>query len=189
MQRAVRPMRTFGDAWSLALCIGCASLNVPPEWVLAVLALESGFDPLARNSSGARGLWQRMPIDGKPYDVADPVKQIEDAFGFWRAMVRGFRAPLRSREAVYCLNLAPARLRDGQYDDETVLYGAPSMAYKQNAKAFGLDPEDPVGRIRMRNLAHGIDAAIARHRARYDAELAAAYAVNASGGGPPEEAA
>ena len=175
MRRAVRPVTTFGPPWTRLLIDGAASLHVPCEWVLAVLALESGFNPLARNASGARGLWQRMPRDGVPYAETDPTRQLADAFAFWRQMLAAFRvgAPT-SREAFYCLNLAPARLKDGRYNDDTVLYAAPGAAYRANAAPFGLDPEDPVGRLRMRDLASGLDAAVRRCRARYDAELGAA---------------
>lgn len=167
-------MNTFGVDWTDALCEGSERLGVHVAWVLAVLALESGFDPCARNRSGARGLWQRMPVAGMPYAETDPVRQLRDAFAFWRAMVVAFDVGrLSSREALYCLNLAPARLRGGCYDDDTALYAAPSRAYEQNAAAFGLDPRDTRGVIRMRHLAHGLDAAIARCRGRYDAELEA----------------
>lgn len=162
-------------------------LGVPPAWVLAVLALESGFGPTAHNASGARGLWQRMPEAGKPYLVVDPVEQIRDAFAFWRSMATMMRTgPLTSREAFYCLNLAPARLLNGAYDDETVLYAAPSRAYQQNAAAFGLDPHDPACALRIRHLALGLSAAVHRHQARYDAELEAAMAANVT---PPHAAA
>lgn len=173
-------MTTFGPAWSRALCEGCATLIVPPEWPLAVFALESGFNPLARSAAGARGLWQKMPSkSGVEYPTTDPVEQVKDAFKFWRLMLFQFRVPsITSREALYCLNFAPARLQGGAYDASTVLYAAPSAAYRMNAAPFGLDPQAATGAIRMRDLAHGLDTAVRRCRARYDAELAAAYVEN-----------
>lgn len=183
---------TFGPAWTGALLLGCESLGVAPAWTLAKIALESDFNPFARNASGARGLGQRMPANGVEYAVTDPVRQLNDAFTFWRAMRATLKVgEFRSREALYCLNLAPARLLGGQYDDETILYSANAdderlnqfhgrfertywpIAYQQNAAAFGLDPHDTLGRLRMRDLARGLDAAVARNRSRYDAELAA----------------
>jgi len=167
---------TFGPSWSRALCEGCATMSVPPEWVLAVFALESGFNPLARSAAGARGLWQRMPSkSGVEYPTTDPVEQLRDAFKFWRLMTFQFRVPaITSRAALYCLNFAPARLQGGAYDDATELYAAPSAAYRMNAAPFGLDPKDPNGVLRMKHLAHGLDTAVRRCRARYDAELEAA---------------
>lgn len=175
-------MNTFGKAWSRALVDTCGSLSVPgypvlPEWVLAVCALESGFDPLARNASGAFGLFQRMP----PYDEADPIQQLIDYRSFTRQMRDKFAVGKRfeSREALYVANLAPARLAHGQTID-TVLYSAPSRAYVMNAKAFGKEPGDPLGVLRLGDMSTGLDAAVKRCQARYNAEVEAAYAVNAT---------
>lgn len=211
-------VKVFGPAWSRGMCDVARELNVPLEWPLAKIALESGFDPLARNASGARGLWQAMPKDMgehdgqstlppgwylrtvmrdgkttvrmmKPYLTTDPVVQLREGLAFWKAMARDFHVgAFRSRASLYCLNIAPARLRDGAYDDETILYSADPAdkahayywptAYRQNAASFGLNPADPVGKLRMKHLDVGLDAAIARHRARYDAELEAAAIAN-----------
>lgn len=236
---------TFGDGWSRALCLGCSRLSalghpVAPEWVLAIIALESAgtWDPevlqgRARlvpasgpndkraevfghngqrlsHGTGARGLMQHMPARlkrdrGKPdlltlYAPSDPVVQLTDGIRSWcdqatRHKFGGFR----SREALYCANLAPARLIGGEADDETILYSANPEdapwnerggrfvktfwpeAYRANAKPFGLDPMDPRGALRMKHLAHGLDAAVRQCRARYDAELSAVYVVNARG--------
>lgn len=214
----------FGREWSRALCEGCATLDVPPEWVLAVFALESGFNPFARNASGARGLWQRMPdrvfANGRPlvlpvgaatppgnilrphkgasgvvvglsvwrlYAPVEPLKQLTDYFAWTRTRLSTVHAgKLRSRAALYCCNLAPERLRDGRYTDETPLYSAPSQEYQQNAAHFGLKASDPKGVLRLRHLEYGLDAGVARHRDRYNAELAAAYVANLN---PPPSAA
>lgn len=202
---------------------------VPPSWPLAKIALESGFNPTAEHpKSHARGLWQCMPIevtrfprgaklivppiqhylmpnsDGttslmRKYSCPAPEVQMVEGFKFWlRYRGQGFRC----REALYCANIAPARLL-GTYDADTIIYSAnledaplnnrgPAFvksywpeAYKQNAAAFGLDPRDPKGRILLRHLAVGLDAAIRRTQARYDAELTAAYVANARGPLPP----
>lgn len=213
---------TFGPAFSRALCVGCASLStpaypVPPEWTLAKLALESGFNPFAEHPrSHARGLWQCMPReirrcpslgaamqglgpldftranrDGstsvmRKYGCPAPEVQIVEAFAFWRS----FRGDgFRCREALYCANIAPARLLR-PYDDETIIYSADPAdahlpdstyypaAYEQNAGAFGLDPHDPRGKILMKDLAVGLDHYVRANQARYDAELEAAYVAN-----------
>lgn len=168
-------MTTFGPVWTQTLIDGARVLAVPPAWVLAVIALESGFNPTARNPSGAVGLWQKMPEAGRPYSVTDPVEQLRDAFRFWRSMVKMMNVgAVKSREAFYCLNLAPARLKDGNYDDETILYAAPGPSYQQNAEAFGLVKNDPHGALRLRHLAYGLNVAVRRCQARYDDELVAA---------------
>lgn len=169
-------MTTFGPAWTGALLLGSQSLGIPVSWPLRVIALESSFNPFARNTSGAFGLWQKMPdAQKRPYAVTDPVRQLNDAFAFWRAMVESMRVgTLTSCAAFYCLNLAPARLRNGAYNDETVLYEAPGASYRQNAAAFGLSPDATSGAIRIKHLEIGLAAAVARNQARYNAELAAA---------------
>lgn len=139
------------------------------------------------------------------YSPTDPVRQINDYFAYTRAMIAELRAgKLTSRSALYCLNLAPARVYGGTYTDETIVYSTNVEdeplnarghafaktywpdAYQANARAFGLDPKNPHGRILMSDLATGLDAAVARHQAKYDAELTAAYVANA--GGPPDAA-
>lgn len=209
--------------------LSTAEWPVPPSWPLAKIALESGFNERAEHpKSHACGLWQCMPVevqrfppgvklpvpparhflvtngDGttslmRKYACPAPEIQIAEAFKFW---LRYRGAGFRNREALYCANIAPARLL-GTYDAETIIYSAniedaplnnrgPAYvrtywveAYKQNAAAFGLDPRDPRGRIRMRHLGVGLDAAIRRTQARYDAELTAAWVANARGPGPP----
>lgn len=165
---------TFGDEWTRVLVIGANQLGVPPEWILAVIALESGFNPLAKSIANARGLWQKMPSkDGKPYAETDPTKQLQDAFAFWVEMKRVFVVPaFTSREAFYCLNLAPARLMGGTYTDETVLYSKAKhkAAYEANR---GLDVTKR-GDIRIKDLRVGLDASVRRCQGRYDDELAAA---------------
>lgn len=146
--------------------------------------------------SGARGLFQKMPTverrDGLPplmrlYAERDPVRQLRDAFQFWNAMIYTFRAGVpKSRAAFYCVNLAPARLKDGAYTDETVLYGikkdasgniVKSSAYWMNR---GLDV-DGDGAIQMRELEPILVKAVEQNRTRFDAELAAAYVSNLAG--------
>lgn len=189
---------TFGFVWSGALVDGCRGMGVPFEYPLTALAIESGFNPNARNPSGAQGLWQKMPTVVKdkqgnvvqriPYTEKDPVRQIKDAFAFWRSMAKQF-APggqVVSREAFYCLNLAPARLRKSvQNGDRTVLYSSRKdlhpeefwlAGYQQNK---GLD----VGRkgwIEMGDLKPKLDHYVKANQERYDLELALACIVNAS---------
>lgn len=203
---------TFGAPFTKVLVAGCRSLDVPVAWTLAKLALESGFDPFAQHpTSFARGLWQAMPTrarawsggavpaghivrDGalwRLYPCPAPEVQLVEAFAFWRGQ-RG--VGFRTREALYCCNLAPARLRQPCYGDDTIVYSADPddeplnsrgvgwertywpRAYEQNAGPFGLDPKDPRGKLRMRDLAVGLDTYVRRCQARYDAELAAALA-------------
>lgn len=186
--------------WSTDVLQGRANI-VPASGPTDMRAEVAGMRGMRLSGgNGARGLCQRMARrekrPGLPdlvhlYAERDPVKQLTDGVGFWlRYKGGGFRC----REALYCANLAPARLL-GDYDDETILYSANpedeplnSMgaaftktfwprAYRDNAHAFGLDPADPLGRLRMKHLSVGLDAARYQSRARIDAELAAVRAL------------
>lgn len=169
-------MTTFGAAWTSALIEGAASLGIPPAWVLAVLALESGFNPAARNKASlAFGLWQRMP----PYAETDPTQQLRDAFAFWRAQVCTFEVSMISSRAVfYCLNLAPARTK-GTPTDETVLYSSRQDLHPREfwPKGYAQNRNlDAAGRgwIVIGDLEPSLARAVRACQARYDAELAAA---------------
>jgi len=140
---------------------------------------------LQKNADGTSSVMRK-------YYCPAPAVQLAEAFRFWMG---SRRAGFRSREALYAANLAPARLI-GAYDADTIIYSANPedeplngrggeftktywpAAYRDNASACGLDPKDPKGRILMRDLAVGLDAAVRRHRARYDAELEMVYLHN-----------
>lgn len=215
----------FGTEFARIYVSGCRSLGIELPWGLAVLALESGFNPKAANASGARGLFQKMPeqvmakngapvflpADAAPppgfvtrdtrdeggspkrtlwklYSCPLPAQQIADAFLFWCAMAKTFNVEsFSSRGAFYALNLAPARLARGT-EAARVLYSSRKdlhpeeywpAAYEANK---GLDPlladgHSRKGWIEIRDLEAPLDKAVANHKARYDAELAAAQAL------------
>lgn len=181
--------KPFGPLWSEALVFGAEEIAVPFPWVLAVFALESGFNPAAENkSSGARGLWQKMPLktpDGKriPYAVIDPVTQMQDAFRFWGNMQKTFNTgKLATRESFYCLNLAPARLANGASSASRVLYSSKHdlhpaeywlAGYKQNEH---LDA-DHKGWITIGDLAPKLDQYVRKCQEKYDLESCLAQAI------------
>jgi hypothetical protein len=152
------------------------------------------------HGTGARGLFQKMPKreqrEGKVdllylYMVDDPVAQLMDAFAFWDAMMKQMKVaePLTSREAFYCLNLAPARLYGGKYSPETVVYSSRKdlhsreywlKAYEANSN---LDKERK-GWIEIRDLGPALDRAARSNPARFEAELDALR--NCSDGSPTD---
>lgn len=48
------------------------ALDVPPQLLHAVVAVESGFDPKAVSRKGAMGLMQLMPATARRFNVTDP---------------------------------------------------------------------------------------------------------------------
>jgi hypothetical protein len=154
----------FGPMFSVGLRDGALSLGIDARWVLETLAYESGLDPLRENGEYARGLWQRMPqrlyhaAAGEPapagcivkagwvqrlYATTDPVKQLSDAFAFWRAQIRDFRIPsFPTRAHWYCINLSPARLLDGRATQNTIIFPGGTPSYEANKN---LDPLKPDG--------------------------------------------
>lgn len=145
-------------------------------------------DPMTKQVTG-RSLW-------KLYSCPAPEVQIAEACRFWWRMARDLKVEggFRTCEALYCANLAPARLRGGRYNDETVLYSANDAdkgldsyypaGFLQNHAAFGL-PEDGERRLRMKHLTFGLDSAERRLRARVDAEETAANVANLQIGRTP----
>jgi hypothetical protein len=154
------------------------------------------------HGTGARGLYQAMPRREHRADVdkGDPKKrrripdllhlyaenrpegQCRDAFAFWRAMIAQMKTgPIRSSEAFYCLNLLPAVLRGGVYDDETPVTGREgpyAFAWSANQRLAPLAPDGKtrISPVRRKHLAVRLDDAQARNRARFEEELSAAYA-------------
>lgn len=192
--------------WSVDVLQGRAKLVTPngPNDMRPEVAGSGGLR--LSHGNGARGLFQRMPPRrleraGKAdllylYTEPDPVRQLADAVLGWSEFARKHRTGgFKSRAALYCANLAPARLIGGGYDGETILYSANEAdrelplrtywpeAYRQNAAPFGLDPRatgkpgEQEGRLRMKHLDYGLDAAVRATTRRYTAELEAVLAL------------
>lgn len=191
--KASNGVQTLGPSFSREVLLASADLTVPVEWILAVVALESGFRTRARNPSGACGLTQLMPqnLPAAGYSRGTDAFQTEPAdvqmragARFWRVMTDAFKVPaFTSRAAFYCLNLAPARLMHGDYSGETVLYarGKHGSAYSMNRV---LDVEGR-GDIRIKDLEASLDRAVRAVKTRYDAELEACAVANVAGDTEP----
>ncbi|MEM9933331.1 MAG: transglycosylase SLT domain-containing protein [Bacteroidota bacterium] len=116
-------------------------LQVPPEWLMAIMKAESGFNPAVRNrkGSGAVGLIQFMPVVAQEMDVqtSDLARmqahhQMEYVCKYLQ-VIRSRYGEYQSLTDLYLGVLYPkARYQDPCY----VLYAKPSNAYKQNR---GLD--------------------------------------------------
>lgn len=114
------------------------SLNVPPEWIMAVIHSESRFNPKVKNKkgSGARGLIQWMPyvykrlgVSKLPSTAVEQLDLVEQYFCERQVEVGAFKNLTDLRLAV----LYPAAVGKSQ---AYVLYQKPTLAYEQNS---GLD--------------------------------------------------
>jgi hypothetical protein len=118
-----------------------AMLEVPPEWLMAVMYSESKFDASVKNykGSGATGLIQFMPAAASEMKVSlqrlermDPVHQLEYVYLYLQT-VRDRYGDFNSLTELYLGILYPKAIgQDYCYS----LYAHPTKSYQQNA---GLD--------------------------------------------------
>lgn len=133
-------------------------LDVPEEWLLAVMYQESQFNPGVKNfkGSGATGLIQFMPITASELgttttDLArmDPVRQMDFVYEYL-ALVRKRYGDYQDLTDLYLAILYPkARGGDLCY----TLFARPSQSYRQNS---GLD-ENKDGRVTVSDVAHHLE--------------------------------
>lgn len=209
----------FGPQFSACLVRGCATLSRPgfpvgPRWILDVFALESGFDhKLVKNGYG--GLFMKK----LPYSCPAPHIQMADAIRFWSSQIKDVvrsredlylanLAPARLSNPernldtiVYSANPEDVPLNATKGGASTYWI----QAYHQNSGPFGLDPgvlvKDASGRVvglkvsrgdarlRVRDLAKGLDKYAGHFRSRIDRELEAAHLANVMPDEPPPDAA
>ena len=80
--------------------------------VLAVIEVESGFDPEAVSHAGARGLMQLMPVVEREYgvtDVFEPRQNVETGCAYLARLLSAYRGRLAWALAAY--NAGPGRVR------------------------------------------------------------------------------
>ncbi|RMG59308.1 MAG: hypothetical protein D6722_22480 [Bacteroidetes bacterium] len=128
-------------------------LDIPPEWLMAVMYAESRFDPAVANrqGSGAIGLIQFMPGTALELDVSPErlrqmtaLQQLEYVYRYLFQVQQRY-GPYASLTDLYLGILYPkARGQDLCY----TLYARPSQSYRQNA---GLD-EDRDGRVTVSDI-------------------------------------
>lgn len=72
--------------------------GVDPNLVLAVMAVESNYDPRALSPKGARGLMQLLPVTAKRFgvqDIWDPVQNIRGGVSYLRWLIEQYTGRLR----------------------------------------------------------------------------------------------
>lgn len=129
-------------------------LAVPPEWLMAVMHSESGFNASARNfkGSGATGLIQFMPQTAKQYDITvdqlqnmNHLDQLDYVYAYLNEVKKQYNIKYNNITSLYLAILYPDAL-----DAEPcyALYSKPSIQYKMNA---GLD-EDKDGKVTVQDI-------------------------------------
>jgi hypothetical protein len=89
-----------------------ALYSLPVELILAVMRVESRFDPDAVSRSGAMGLMQLMPATAEELEVRDPFDPRQNILGgarFLRILVNAFDGDLAGALAAY--NAGPGALQ------------------------------------------------------------------------------
>jgi hypothetical protein len=128
-------------------------LEVPPEWLMAVMYSESKFNAQVKNhrGSGATGLIQFMPNTAKDFDMTvdelrsmEPVQQLDYVYEYLNR-VKNRYGHYQSLTDLYLAILYPKAL-SGDYC--YTLYAQPSASYNQNS---GLDENDD-GRVTVKDI-------------------------------------
>jgi len=136
------------------------SASLDPLFVLAVIAVESGFDELAESEAGARGLMQLLPGTlrreaqrfGLPGDPDDPALNVRAGIHYYRRLVRAFGS---TELALMAYNAGPNRLL--RYLDEE---GAIPERFKDYPRRI----ERELGRLRRHGGPGAPSLALARPR-------------------------
>lgn len=150
MDKARKHTNDYGE-FERKVRIMARSLNVPPEWVMAVIHSESRFNPQVKNKkgSGAKGLIQWMPhvyremgVKKLPSTANEQLDLVEQYLCERQAEVGAYKSLTDLRLAI----LYPVAVGKSQ---NYVLYSKPSLAYKQNS---GLDMNKD-GKVTVKDIA------------------------------------
>jgi hypothetical protein len=139
----------------------CGRLQMNPDFLMAAMAFETGetFSPSARNvTSGATGLIQFMPSTAESLHTttaALAAMSAVDQLDFVERYLKPFTGRLATIEDTYMAILFPRAI--GQ-PNSFVLFGAPSVAYRQNR---GLDA-DKDNRVTKAEAAAKVQQKLAR---------------------------
>ncbi len=128
-------------------------LDIPPEWLMAVMHSESRFDASVANfkGSGATGLIQFMPTTAKDFDITtaklrnlNHVQQLDYVYAYFDAKRKQYK-PYETLTDLYLAVLYPKALGE---DYCYTMYAEPSKNYEMNK---GLDINTD-GRVTVQDI-------------------------------------
>lgn len=99
------------------------SSGTDPALVKAIVANESGFDPLATSPAGAQGLMQLMPVTAAENGVRDPYDAAQNVAGgtrYFARLLTRFNGDVPTALAAY--NAGPEAVDGGKLPAETQTY-------------------------------------------------------------------
>ena len=153
-------------------------LGTDPNYLMAIMSFESGFDPAARNPySGATGLIQFMPKTAKVLGTTTDAlagMSAEQQLDYVAAYFAPYTGRLKTLEDAYMAVLWPDAIGKGP---DFVLFASPTTAYTQN-KALDINKDGRVTvaeaasfvRKRFRSTGSDLEATFKRYR-EFDEEL------------------
>jgi len=101
------------EAWAACVIDAADRARIDARLVVAVVAIESGWDGAARSAAGARGLGQLMPATAARLrvDADDPEANLRGTVTYLRQLLQryaGYPPPERYRRALAAYNAGPA---------------------------------------------------------------------------------
>ena len=144
--------------------------SLDPLFVIAVIAVESGFDQLAESEAGARGLMQLLPATlrreaerfGLPGDPADPAYNVRAGIHYYVRLVRAFGS---TELALMAYNAGPNRVLGYLGEEGSV---------PERLKDYPRRIERELGRLRRRHGSEASPLALAGSERGNDGKAAAA---------------
>ncbi|MGC3998767.1 MAG: lytic transglycosylase domain-containing protein [Anaeromyxobacter sp.] len=143
--------RDLRQELALTIVDEAARARIDPQTVLALIEVESGFDPAAQSGAGAVGLMQLMtPTFHRELarhgiqdaDPRDPVRNVQAGVRYYRRLLDAFG---REDVAMMAYNAGPNRilgyLREGQIPDQFTVYPTSVAAARRRMQRTLVRPE------------------------------------------------
>jgi soluble lytic murein transglycosylase-like protein len=136
-----------------------AAYGVDPALALAVAQQESGFDPQARSSAGALGLFQLMPGTAADLgvDPSNPTENIEGGVRYLKQMLDRFGGDVS--RALWAYNAGPGNAAAGVMPAETEQYIPAVLSRLANWQSWGVPEGSAAGSLSASSAA-ALDIAI-----------------------------